>query len=298
MRIINCLSKYMLVVVTAVLLLQSCSKDRIQETQLNQYGTLNTYFDSKKQAEQEFIIDTAGNSPIIGNQGTKIGIGKQCLQFPNGDSVAWPFTVKLVELYKPKDMIYYQMPTVASGNILATEGEIRLRAFKNNTELVLKPSPCLAQVEFRDLDSVRNTNMIVYYGTQTNNLPDWNGIFGFTNTSYGYSAPISKLGWINCGKLTGTTVGSKLIFTSSTDDLTNVGIFIYIPSTKTVMQVYNNMSSTIPNGLAVKITAIAAKSNGDLFSFSQALTVNTNNTINVTLSAITDANLTSALDNL
>lgn len=299
MRITNCLTANTLVLFASILILQSCSKERVQDTPLNQYGSLNTYFDSKKQAEQEFIIDTAGNGPIIGKQGTKIGIGKQCLQFPNGDSVAWPFTVKLVELYKPKDMIYYQMPTVASGNILVTEGEIRLRAFKNNTELVLKPSPCLAQVEFRDLDSVRNTNMIVYYGTQTNNLPDWNGLFGFTNTSNGYSAPVSTLGWINCGKLTGTTVGSKLIFASSTDDLTNVGIFIYIPSTKTVMQVYNNMSTTIPNGLAVKIIAIGAKSNGDLFSFSQALTLSASTPIvNITMAPITDANLTSALDNL
>jgi hypothetical protein len=293
------------ILLAATLLFSACSKDRIEtpneETTLNQYGSINTYFDSKKQAEQEFIIDTAGNSPIIGNQGTKIGMGRQCLKFPNGDSVAWPFTIKLVELYKPKDMIYYQMPTVASGNILATEGEIRLRAFKNNAELLLKPNPCLAQVEFRDLDSVRNTNMNVYYGIQTNSKPDWSGLgtlSTFTNTAYGYSAPISTLGWINCGKLTGNTNGSALTFASTTDDLNNVGIFIYIPSTKTVMQVYNTVSTLIPNGLAVKIIAIGVKSNGDLYSFSQALTVNSVSTINVTLTATTDANLTNALDNL
>jgi hypothetical protein len=293
------------ILLTTVLLFSACSKDRIEETKeettLNQYGSLNAYFDNKKQAEQEFIINTAGNSPIIGNQGTKIGMGRECLKFPNGDTVAWPFTVKLIELYKPKDMIYYQMPTVASGNILATEGEIRLRAFKNNTELLLKPNPCLAQVEFRDLDSIRNTSMNVYYGIQTNNKPDWSvlGVLtNFTNTTYGYSAPISVLGWINCGKLTGAPIGSALTFTSTTDDLNNVGIFIYIPSTKTVMQVYNTISSNIPNGLSVKIIAIGIKSNGDLYSFSQALTVTSASTIDVTMAATTDANLTSTLDNL
>ncbi len=289
----------------AIIAFTACSKERIEEpkteTPLSQYGSLNTYLDSKKQAEQEFIIDTSGNAPIIGNQGTKISIGKQCLKFQNGDSVTWPFTIKLIELYKPKDMIYYQMPTVASGNILATEGEIRLRAFKNNAELLLKPNPCLAQVEFRDLDSIRNTNMNVYYGIQTNGKPDWSGLGGltnFTNTSYGYSAPVSTLGWINCGKLASATSGSILSFASTTDDLANIGIFIYVPSTKTVMHVYNSISSSIPNGLAVKIIAIGVKANGDLFSFNQALTVNGNSAINITMSATTDANLTNVLDNL
>src|SRR3954470_1407606 len=75
----------------------SCSKDRIETPELNKYSSVNTYLDSKKQDEQEFIIDSAGTGPIIGNQNTKIWIGKECLALPNGDSVTWPFTVKLVE---------------------------------------------------------------------------------------------------------------------------------------------------------------------------------------------------------
>src|ERR1035437_6313588 len=107
----------------------SCSKDRIQQrTPLNDYNSPNNYFDTKKQAERTFVIDTNGTGPIVGNQGTNIWMGKSCLMYPNGDSVYFPFTVKLVELYTPKDMIYYQMPTVASDTILETAGEIRLRA--------------------------------------------------------------------------------------------------------------------------------------------------------------------------
>ena len=114
----------------------SCSKERIQpQTELNAYNSPNSYLDTKQESEQEFTIDSAGTGPIIGNQGTKIWTGKPCLQMPNGDTVIYPFKIKLVELYSPKQMIYYRMQTVASGNILETDGEIRLRAFKNNTEL-------------------------------------------------------------------------------------------------------------------------------------------------------------------
>ena len=88
----------------STILFSSCKKDRIesQEKQINDYQSMNNYFDTKKQHEQEFIIDTAGTGPIVGNQGTKIYVSKDLLMFPNGDSVHWPYTVKLIELYTPK----------------------------------------------------------------------------------------------------------------------------------------------------------------------------------------------------
>ncbi len=282
-----------------------CSKDRIEQ-QLNTYAPVNTYLDSKKQAEQEFIIDTSGSGPIIGNQGTKIWIGKQCLMFPNGDSVTWPFTVKLVELYKPKDMIYYQMPTISGGVIMKTDGEIRLRAFKNGTELVLKPDPCMAQIEMPN--TAPQANMRVFYGFGST-ITDWTdnpaslGITTslspiFTTTTYGYSALIARLGWINCGVLAGGSGSSTLNFTSSVDDLTNVGIFIYFPSTKTVMQVYNLTTGQIPNGSNVKIIAIGLDGSGNLFSYYQQMTVNSSAPVDIVMSATTDAALTTVLDGL
>ncbi len=293
------------IILSVMFLPAGCKKDRIET--LNAYDPISTYLDSKKQQEQEFIIDSAGSGPIVGNQGTQIWISKQCLMFPNGDSVTWPFTIKLVELYKPKDMIYYQMPTVAGGTILKTEGEIRLRAFKGATELVLKPDPCMAQIAMPN--AAPQAGMRVFYGFDSNGKPDWNddpAYFGisttisptFTTTAYGYQASIARLGWINCGSLAGSSNNSTITFTSSTDDLTNVGIFIYFPSTKTVMQAYNSASGLIPNGSSVKIVAIGIDSGGNLFSFTQSQTVNTSSPVDIVMSATTDAALTSYLDGL
>jgi hypothetical protein len=77
-----------------------------------------------------------------------------------------------------------------------------------------------------------------------------------------------------------------------------VGIFIYFPATKTVMQVYNMSSKPIPNGSSVKIIAIAVDGSGNLFSYEHSKTVSTSQTIDFSLSATTDAALTTALDNL
>jgi hypothetical protein len=283
-----------------------CKKDRIEQQTLNSYDSPDSYLDSKKQKEQEFTIDTTGTGPITGNQGTKIWGGKTCLMYPNGDSVYYPFTIKLVELYKPKDMIYYRMPTVAGGNILRTDGEIRLRAFKGATELVLRPNPCFAQIEMPN--AAPRNDMSEFYGFETGGLPDWTdkpwtlGAVAkydtlFKTTPYGYTGAIGRLGWINCDKFANSSPASTLTFESTVDDLANIRFFIYFPATKTVMLVYNNTSFNIPNGSAVKIIGIGTQGS-NLFSFYQTLTVNSSAAINVEMAATTDADLTALLNGL
>jgi hypothetical protein len=295
--------------IVGLLLTYSCSKDRIAQPTLNAYNSPNSYLDSKQQAEQEFTIDSAGTGPIVGNQGTKIWTGKQCLMMPNGDTVIYPFKVKLVELYTAKDMIYYRMPTVAGGNILETDGEIRLRAFKGATELLLKPGGCYAQIEMPN--AAPKNYMRVFYGYNPSasfvDFSDNPTTVGaattslnplFTATSYGYLGQIGKLGWINCGANAANTSSSVLTFTSTVDDLTNVAIFAYIPATKTVIQAYNLSTCQIPNGAAVKIVAIAVDASNQLFYFNQNLTVSSSQQISVTMSSTTDASLTALLNGL
>ena len=282
----------------------SCSKERISSPPLNSYNSPNSYLDSKQQAEQEFTIDSSGSGPIIGNQGTKIWTGKQCLMLPSGDSVVWPFKIKLVELYTPKDMIYYRMPTVAGGNILETDGEIRLRAFKGTTELVIKPGACGVQIEMPN--AAPKSYMRVHYGFSTSDWTDNPATLGitsslnpvFTATSYGYFNYIAKLGWINCGINAGSSSTSNLTFSSTVDDLTNVAIFVYVSGKKTVMQVSSLTSGQIPNGSNIKIVAIGLNAAGQLFSFNQNLTITANTPIDVTMAATTDASLTSLLISL
>ncbi|MES2592450.1 MAG: hypothetical protein V4608_11225 [Bacteroidota bacterium] len=301
------LTKYLVVVAAIGTIFTACKKDRIEERTLNDYSSPNSYLDSKKQEEQEFVITSDSTSgPIVGNQGTNIWIGRQCLMFPNGDTVGLPFTVKLVELYTPKDMIYYQMPTVASDTILETDGEIRLRAFKDGVELVIVPG-CFIPIKMPN--AAPKNYMRVFYGFTASNYTNWTdnpatlGVTGsftptFSTTTDGYLASIVKLGWINCGIKRGNSTNHNLSFISSTDILTNVAIFVYFPATKTVMQVYNVASGSIPTGSAVKIIAIAVDAGGTLYSFNQNMTVSASSQIEVTMAATNDASLTGLLDGL
>lgn len=278
-----------------------CSKDRIeQKQQMNEYEPINNYFDSKKQAEQEFVIDTNGQGPIIGNQGTKIWCNKTNLMFPNGDSVYYPYTVKLIELYTPKDMIYYQMPTVSSGSLLTTGGEVRIRAFKNGQELMLRPSKTWA-IEMPNNNPL--AGMYIYYGMDQSGIINWiqNPNENFAVTSYGYLGQISRLGWIGCGKLavlTGTSF-TNFSFSSTTDNLQNVAIFLYYHNLKSLMQVYNQTSGNAPIGDTVKIVMMGINNSQQLYYFYQKLPVSSsNNHFNVSLSPISDAAMTTILDSL
>ncbi len=298
--------KYIAVVAVLAFIYPACKKDRIQDENksLNNYDSPNTYLDSKKQAEQEFTIDSTGSGPIVGNQGTNIWPDRQCLMYPNGDTIAFPFTLKLVELYTPKDMIYYQMPTIASDTILESDGEIRLRAFKNGTELVLKPG-CSMPIKMPN--TAPKNYMRVFYGTSASAYwTDNPASLGIT-TSYVpvfatapgfYVSSVVKLGWVNCDFKHGASNNHHLTFVSSTDILTNVAIFVYFPATKTVMQVYNSVSGSIPDGSNVKIVAIGVNGSGQLYSFSQTQTVNADAQIQVTMAATSDAALTTLLNGL
>ena len=307
-------TKFSFIAITSIavvsLFIIACSKERIEPASLNAYNSPNSYLDSKQQPEQEFEIDSAGGScPLIGNQGTKICSAKPCLMMPNGDTVAYPFKIKLVELYKPKDMIYYRVPTISNGNILETDGEIRLRAFKGTTELQFKPGACYAQIDMPN--AAPKNNMRVFYGyTSSSPFVDFtdnpttagaattllNPVFSVT--SYGYQNQIAKLGWINCGRIASSTSQSALTFASTVDELTNVAIFVYLPATKTVIQAHNLTTDLIPNGSSAKIVAIAVDASNTLFSFNQNLTVNSNQQIDITMTSTTDAALTALLDGL
>lgn len=275
----------------------SCKKDRIElpeEPELNEYNDVSEYLNTKKQQEQDFEITGPSNDTIVGNQGTRIYGMKSCLRDANGDTIDYPFHVHLVELYTPKDMIYWQMPTVANGNILETDGEVRIRSTKNGQDLSLN-----CPFSFEMPNSAPNSNMKIYKGTDNGTFVDWASTgSSFTLTNYGYLGSTSSFGWINADIQVGNGTGGNITFASQTDDLTNVGIFIYIPSTKTVMQVYNQVSGLIPSGTAIKVILMAQDASGQLFSYTESRTASSSTTMTVSLTATTDTDLTNYLDAL
>ncbi len=288
--------------VMGIVFLGSCSKERVEsveEEQLTDYQSMNDYYNTKKQDEQEFVIDTSGTQPIVGHEGTKIYPSKEVLMYANGDSVQWPYIVKLIELYPAKDMIYYQMPTMGGNIILTSHGELKITAFKDGQELVLRPNRTW-HIEMPN--SSPETGMSTYYGSDNGSIVDWvntpTGTFG-TNT-YGYTTNMKQLGWISCAK--DPSFGSNTVdytFTSTSDNLTTLSKFIYFPDTKGLIQLYSNTANNLPYGKNIKIIFMGIDGSGQLFHYFNETDVSAStNNVDVTMTPISDADLTAVLDSL
>ncbi len=280
-----------------------CSKKRLEDNpEVNTYSSLDAYLYTKKQQEQTFQIDSLGTGPIIGQQGTQIYQSADIFMYPNGDSVHYPYYIGLIELYTPKDMIYYQMPTYGSNHILTTGGEIHVRAYKDSTDLVLRPGKFYVTYF---PTTVIDSSMKVFHGTATGSIVDWTQSTDYIQNyvdstgSYYYKTYLSVLGWINCDYFSSYSGNMATVnFSSTTDSLTNVGIFIYLPDLLSVMQVYNQTSYAIPEGTSVKIICLAANASMTPYYYYEETTIGSSNDIEVTMVQTTDADLETLLDNL
>ncbi len=283
-----------------VFTLTYCSKDRLEPKAqtLNAYGSLDVFYTTYRPAEQSLVVNRNATGPIIGSHGTKIWVDSTLFMNQNSVDVTYPFTIKLIELYNPKDMILYNMPTVYGGKLLVTGGEIRVRAFKGTAELILKPSKVYTtHVPAPAMDP----QMGVFYGQNVGAIVNWTNTpsTSLVDSAGFYQMSLQQMGWINCDySYTYPPSKSTITFSSTVDDLTNVATFLYFDGIKSVMQVYGKASGDVPVGASVKIVCFAADASGKLFYYTKNLTVGATNAIDVTLTAVTDQALINYLAGL
>ena len=277
----------------------SCSKERLEDEtpELNSYTETATYLDTKKQEEQVYPVDSPGTGPIIAQQGTQMWPHKEIFMYANGDSVHYPFEIRIIEIYKPIDMVYSQMPTVSDGKLLKTGGEIRVRAFKDGQELVLRPNK---EIRLDFPTSAPDNNMRVFYGQVTGSVVNWaNPNDSLQISSNFYNVYSHRMNWINCdyfADYSGTLASFNL--TSTTEDITSLGKFIYFDGLNSMMQIYSMPSASVPVGENIKIIFIGKNTAGELFHYYNDTIVTTSNSYEISLSQISETDLDALLNNL
>lgn len=290
----------------------SCSKQRTEEPELNQYSHPQKFMYDNRPEEQTFILTGDSAGPIIGNQGTHLWMDSTIFMFQDGSDVPYPIVIKLIELYTPKDIMLYEMPTVGQSIPLGNDGEIRVRALKDGVELLLKPNKVFP---VRMPADSPNPLMSLWYGKPVDTITDWYDLPSAVSGNAGidalelvqalpdsgyYNALSPVLGWLGMDFLYGWNSGNVTVnLASSTDDLTGVVKYIYIPAVSSVVQLYSNTSITLPAGVPMKLVCFAQNQAGAMYSFMQDLNLSAGSTtVEVTMSAISDDALIDALENL
>lgn len=276
-----------------ILSVPSCNKDRV-EVEKNAYESMNDYFDSKKQEEQDFVIDTLGSCPVTGNQGTRVCPVKASIQTPSNDSVYFPYNMHLIELYTPKDVIYYQLSNFGGNNVISDYGIIRLRATKNGEDLSMRAAG-LWSVEMPNASPTAGKS--IYYSTNGSNWTTSGQSFAVS--AYGYDGNVSQLSWTFCAEDPALTGGTgSFTFTSDTDELTNVVKYVYLPNLNALVKASGDATIALPEGQDAKVILMAINSKGELYHYYTETTVGSTNAFKVELSEISDSALTALLDGL
>jgi hypothetical protein len=282
--------------------LNNCSKDRVAKPSLNAYNTPDKFQNSNKQQEQVYIINRNGTCPLTCQQGTTICMDSSALADANGVTATYPFTLRVLELYSAKDMILYNVPNLSGSRQLTSGGELRIRSFIGNNELAIKAGQNYA-VTTKTIASA-DPSMQIYYGIPAATMVNWAGASPagagqIIATATNYQLKVPQTGWVAPCHPVSYAVGTATVsFSSDKDDLTNVAKFLYFDKLKSVMQVYGNTSNDAPVGEHAIVICYAADASGKMFYYTQALTIGSSNTINVTMQSATDVDLLTFLGTL
>ncbi len=95
---------YLIPSIVFIALSISCSKKREEQFPKN-YSNATEFFQNNKEKEQEFVITSDEGDCIVAKKGTVICGSRKQLRTSSGDTIALPYSIKVVELYSLKDHI-------------------------------------------------------------------------------------------------------------------------------------------------------------------------------------------------
>ena len=298
-----------LIAIACLAVVVSCSKDRTEKQLSNNYAPTDAFYTANAPPEQSFTIDSLHGDTITGMHGTKIwNVGKTIFMLKsNHQDIYYPFTLKLIEAYTLKDMILSRLPNVAQNKILQDAGELKVTAFKDTNELLLKDNCGLPMYA---PSTTPDAAMKVFYGFTNGTTNDWN--MDVTQTNYlfpsdtvtkigvngnGYSMKITKLGWVDIGHFF-TYTNASLTFTASGTNTNYIDIYVVFNNRHSFMKVNALTANYLPAGDPITVFALAMDTGGQMYYFKQNFTVSNGLAINLNMSQTTQSQVLAEMVNL
>ncbi len=277
----------------------SCKKDRIPQ---DDYQDMESFYSDNEEAEQEYTIDsTGGNCYFTALKGTRICITAAALEMTGGGQVTYPFQAKVIELYSVKDMILRRKPSVSGADVLETGAEIRVRPFKNGSEVFLKTN-AFYNMETANLTTVNNT-MDVYFGVDNGGVNNWvntisssvDAITNVASTASYYTLQNGKTDWVSPSRIPSSSGNTTLTLTVPGTNTNKIQSYISFAGFKGVMKIENLSSTSVPLGQQVTLICFGKKADGNFYIYQQSFNTTANQVIALAMQQTTEAGLLSAL---
>lgn len=289
----------------------SCEKERTEtEDPQTEYTSLDEFYDENQPEEQSFIIDSLGGDTIIGKEGTHIwGIPKTIfMNKATQQDIFYPYELRLIESYSIKNMILSKLPTVAQGNLLISEGEVKVTAYKNGQELAIKQH---MGYEMMTPSANPLANMELFYGFTAGTTNDWtkfllltdylfptDGVTHISNSSEGYMLKVAKTGWVNVAKEFTYTPKTDITFTAAGVNTNFIDIYAIFPGQRSFIKVSDMSLTNMPLGETMKVFSMGKDKEGKMHYFLQTYTITSNLLVDVVMQEATKAEVLAAMDTL
>ena len=292
-----------------VLCVASCKKDSDQfipfEVDLD--GTREDIFNAfaGTTPSSEFQVNADNYIFVQTDRGTRLEADAGSFQFEDGTVATGDIRIEILELYSKGAILMQGIQTLTNdGQILESDGELRIRAFQGNDELELIPGK---RINLKVPNATPRAEMELFYGDQvidpageevdvwreadgdrnsTNNVweSEWQDSTGF---GFGYECFSDSLQWVNIDYFTkfDDTLTMACVDLPNGYDVTNTAVFAVFKDINVVLQLGGNSDlemfcAQLPVGEDVEFIVLAA-ADTDIFHFAKEDATITNNLIKV-----------------
>jgi len=277
-------------------------------------GNIHEILGSLAEPIQNLSISNDWWDQIVGAKGTIIKFPANTFVTLSGAPVSGTVDIELIEILNKSEMILSNKATMSTGGLLVSGGELFVNAKQGGSQLKFAPG--------KSADVVLPTDpappaMDLFVGSNEADVADlvWTPVttpvtVGFDSASFStdnYKFQIDSCQWINCdffrndpAPRTGVNIAL-----SSDHSQENTAVYISVDGENAVANLYSFAGNTFstpsfsyfPIGTAVTIIVIS-DFDGDMHAAFISTTIVAGHTENVTVSAITLADLQSQLNNL
>jgi len=283
----------------SLLFLTACSKDREEEPK-GTYSNADSFYESNKEEEQEFIITSDQGDCIVAKKGTIICGSRQLLKSSTGGTVELPYSVKVVELYSNKDHVLYRFPTTSSGAALKNNGSVRIKALKDGKETTLTATGGFTATY--SVNPSRDGN-VAYKGTMTGDtFADWLlAKEGSELLSPGSkdSLRLASFGWFQAAQNGYSTSDlTSVNFELDGKGGENLDLWLIQSTNNTVLHGKDLLIQNVPVGEEMTAIVIAFNQDNKLVLHKSTLTVSQNQKIKLDFKETTDKDILDILSKL